>query len=356
VLEYINQNLGIGKVTTRGKAAYFTVTNQKEIKILIDIFTNNPLNTIKQINFLDFKEAFELYTNTKEKSPSLIKAIRTIKGRMNTLRLDDSIPDRRDFKITPYWLLGFVEGDGSFSVTRSYNYILAFSLIQTFKEVALFEAIKNFILDLPGEFTNRRGNSNVVSLFMGKAVNNSKPTVSIKITNTDFLKNVLIPFFDSLVWQSKKELDYQDWKSVLNLKLRGQHFTEEGVNLINTIINQMNNNRLSTRSKATEKIEVVSRELLQKEIDRLLSAPSNLEIKEDGRIFIKSLNKYYSDRGIIQVDLLDEKGSIVETFNSLADCSKYLNISPSTAGRKARDGSPVLFNNQPLYIKIKDND
>lgn len=102
MLEYINQNLGIGKVTTRGKAAYFTVTNQKEIKILIDIFTNNPLNTIKQINFLDFKEAFELYTNTKEKSPSLIKAIRTIKGRMNTLRLDDSIPDRRDFKITPY--------------------------------------------------------------------------------------------------------------------------------------------------------------------------------------------------------------------------------------------------------------
>jgi len=138
---------------------------------------------------------------------------------------------------------------------------------------------------------------------------------------------------------------------VLNLKLKGQHFTEEGVNLINTIINQMNNNRLSTIGE--EKTEVVSRELLQKEIDRLLSAPSNLEIEEDGRIFIKSLNKYYSDRSNIQVDLLDEKGSIFETFNSLVDCSKYLNISPQTAGRKLRAGSPVLLNNQSLYIKKK---
>jgi hypothetical protein len=143
---------------------------------------------------------------------------------------------------------------------------------------------------------------------------------------------------------------------VLNLKLKGQHFTEKGVNLIKIILNQMNNNRLSTRSEATKDIEVMSRELLLEEIDKLLSAPSNLEIKEDGRIFIKSLNKYYSDRGSIQVELQDEKGSIIETFNSLADCSKYLNISPSRAGNKLRDGSSVLFNNKPLYIKIKDSE
>jgi len=102
MLEYIRQNLQIGKVTTRGKAAYFTITNQKEIKTLIEIFSSNPLNTAKQLNFLDFKEAFELYTSTKEKSPSLIKAINSIKGNMNSSRLDDNIPERRDFNITPY--------------------------------------------------------------------------------------------------------------------------------------------------------------------------------------------------------------------------------------------------------------
>jgi len=69
-----------------------------------------------------------------------------------------------------------------------------------------------------------------------------------------------------------------------------------------------------------------------------------LEIKEDGRIFIKSLNKYYSDRNNIQVDLLDEKGSIIETFNSLADCSKYLNISPSTAFSALRFARSTLKN------------
>jgi hypothetical protein len=31
---------------------------------------------------------------------------------MNKLRSDDTSPVLKYFKITPYWLLGFVEGDG----------------------------------------------------------------------------------------------------------------------------------------------------------------------------------------------------------------------------------------------------
>jgi hypothetical protein len=105
---------------------------------------------------------------------------------MNSLRLDNNIPERTDFKITPYWLLGFVEGDGSFSVRRSENFRLVFSLTQTSKEVALFEAIKSFIINLPGDFTSRRDYNSAVSLYVGKAGNNYKPTINIGITNTDF--------------------------------------------------------------------------------------------------------------------------------------------------------------------------
>lgn len=114
------------------------------------------------------------------------------------------------------------------------------------------------------------------------------------------------------------------------LKQKGQHFTEIGINLINKILSQMNNNRLSTNSKKVS----VDRDALQLEADKLLAAPSNLEIREDGRIYIKSLNKYYSDRSNVSVSLLTENGSVVNTFESLAACSKFLNISPSTAGRK----------------------
>jgi hypothetical protein len=134
----------------------------------------------------------------------------------------------------------------------------------------------------------------------------------------------------------------------MNLKEKGQHFTKEGINVIHKILSQMNNSRLSTNSI---KVEVDDGPLLQLEIDKLLAAPSNLEIKQDGRIFIKSLNKYYSDRNSISVELHDEKGLVVNTFGSLADCAKFLSISPSVAGKRLLDKKPVLFNNKLFHIK-----
>jgi hypothetical protein len=78
----------------------------------------------------------------------------------------------------------------------------------------------------------------------------------------------------------------------------------------------MNNCRLSSsRSKG---IASVDRALLQIEIDKLLNGPSNFEEREDGRIFIKSLNKYYSDRIKIKVELKDEDGNTLNTFESIA--------------------------------------
>ena len=36
---------------------------------------------------------------------------------MNTLRTNFILPNSHKILITPYWLLGFIEGDGSFSVS-----------------------------------------------------------------------------------------------------------------------------------------------------------------------------------------------------------------------------------------------
>ena len=99
---------------------------------------------------------------------------------------------------------------------------------------------------------------------------------------------------------------------------------------------------------------MIDRALLQLKIDKLLAAPSNLEIKEDGRIFIKSLHKYYSNRNSITVKVQNDKGLVMNTFDSLADCAKHLSISPSLAGRKLRDQTPTLFNGELVYIKRKN--
>ena len=68
----------------------------------------------------------------------------------------------------------------------------------------------------------------------------------IQIYKTDFIKNVLVPFFDNLNWLSKKKLDYLDWKLILTIKTQGKHFTEGGKGVILLISKRMNRNRLST--------------------------------------------------------------------------------------------------------------
>lgn len=122
--------------------------------------------------------------------------------------------------------------------------------------------------------------------------------------------------------------------------------------MIEMILSQMNNNRLSTNLNKLN----VDRTLLESRIDKLLRGPSNLELKEDGRIFIKSLNKYYSDRSNLKVKLQYENGLVLNSFDSMASCAKFLGIYPAKAKKRLEESKPVLFNNTLLYIKYSNSE
>jgi hypothetical protein len=64
-LDFIQNNLGIGRVTIYQSSAIFALTAQKEIKFLLEFFTKYSLNTTKYLNLLAFKKGFELYINLK---------------------------------------------------------------------------------------------------------------------------------------------------------------------------------------------------------------------------------------------------------------------------------------------------
>lgn len=81
-------------------------------------------------------------------------------------------------------------------------------------------------------------------------------------------------------------MDYSDWKSIGELKSLGLHYLSEGKIFFDLIISQMNNNRLSTSG-----IKPVNRNPIGPRSDQLLNGPSNYETI-DGKIFIKSLNKF----------------------------------------------------------------
>jgi hypothetical protein len=70
---------------------------------------------------------------------------------MNTLRTNFILPNSHKILITPYWLLGFIEGDGrpgQFSVSTSKSFPLRFNIVQSINEKKVIEAIKLFLLEL----------------------------------------------------------------------------------------------------------------------------------------------------------------------------------------------------------------
>lgn len=132
------------------KAAYFRVTSKVDIQTVIDIFTQSPLNTTKHLNFLAFKQAFNLYTKSKTKS-EVIEEIDNIQSIMNSQRVDhdiNAIDPSHQISITPNWLLEFVEAEGSFLVAKR-QYTLIFSITQSVKEELLMKNIKIFLNNIP---------------------------------------------------------------------------------------------------------------------------------------------------------------------------------------------------------------
>lgn len=364
VLDTIQKTLGLGRVTTYKSSATYAITSQKEIQFILDIFTKYNLNTTKHLNFLSFKKAFEIYTGSKIKNSKLIQEIASIKSSMNTKR---TVFDTTSFKIniTPEWLLGFVEGDGSFSVSTT-GLILRFSIAQK-GNLVLMEAIKKFFVDL----AKTKGLKDEASyiyitgpdLCIQEGILNQDPhyprgdkdinlnnTLSevnyvLTIKNTNFIKKVLIPFFDSMSWLSKKELDYSDWKTILKIKELGLHFTDDGKDLIDFLLGQMNNNRLSTC-----KSPGVKKTFTSVEIESILNKSSNYELQEDGRILIKSSNKYSFSRKSLKVTLIDSQGSIFKIFNSKSSCAEFLGISSHTVTKTIEKKRPIYFNGKVYNI------
>ena len=61
---------------------------------------------------------------------------------MNTLRTKFILPNSHKILITPYWLLGFIEGDGSFSFSTSKSIPLRFNIVQSIIEKKGFRGYK----------------------------------------------------------------------------------------------------------------------------------------------------------------------------------------------------------------------
>lgn len=103
----------------------------------------------------------------------------------------------------------------------------------------------------------------------------------------------------------------------------GLHYLPEGIKLINLILSKMNNGRLSNSGSS-----LIDRDYIDLELARLLNGPYNYELI-NGKIFIKSLNKFHCIHAIIktQVELRNQEDLVFKVFDSMNECAKFLGIS-----------------------------
>ena len=277
LLEYLQNRLQIGKVypldlKSQTDHARWVVVSKKDLSKLILIFDINPLNTTKYLDYTNWREAFLLYTTLK--TDNISEEIRTqifnLQSGMNDNRTNFDLPQDHKIRITPYWLLGFAEGEAHFGVNKA-DLSQAFAIDQIHYQHNVIEAIRVFLQCIDVDFFKDSMNkSNIISVSNLPARNNSKPKTRITIRNLKYISKVFIPFLDKLTFFSKKGLDYKDWKIVTQLKLENKHLCIEGKELIGHICNRMNKNRLSTNMDSLNKFNYSEMEEIDLKINNLL--------------------------------------------------------------------------------------
>lgn len=179
----------------------FSVTNKEGLDKLISIFDKYNLNTTKYLDYLDFKKAYYLYKdqnlNTQDNlnNNKWMEDIVYLKSRMNSKRTNLDVPASIDkTSINKNWLLGFIEAEGSFFLSRS-NMEAGFSIELSKVQLFLLEKIKEFLIkDLEFDdyslFQLKSSSFSIISINEQKV----KPSAILLIKNIRLLNNYLVKY------------------------------------------------------------------------------------------------------------------------------------------------------------------
>lgn len=306
-LKLIQSKLHCGLITISKDRCNFYVNDIFSIiNIIIPICTHFKLNSSKIHMFNIFTIAAELIFNGEHLNHI---------GKMKLISLKNEISElvknkKPGFinKITLQWLIGFIEGECSFS-TSSCCVRLKFE--NTVVETNLFRAILEFL-----------GISHSINLQFPKLRNkgfNENPVVVFEITPIDFIYKQLIPLLQSSNWYTKKYLDFKDWTIIAKLQYLGFHTLVEGQNLISLIKSRMNNFRLSTNIKFNGNLFIP-----QLVFNKVFSLPNPYLDYGTFRIKANSFNIVQQNGFSLVVTNLNSNQK--KTYSKLSDCIKELKI------------------------------
>ena len=240
VLYIIRDKLGFGVVSINGNTCSFHVHSFKVIvESLLPIFDNFSLLTHKQLNYINWRKAIMLKKLEQENSRSLsigtLTKIVALKKGNNTLRTNfEGYTVSKDM-ITKNWLIGFIEGDGTFYFSNS---AVVFGITQ--KDVKILEAIAGFLQNIP---LSPPFNNLVVPGKPNCVIKNNTNSYQLVITNKDVLFQYIYPYLIEASFYTRKSIDFIIWSLVLYIFILGYHNYSLGKKVLLNLSNSMNSKR-----------------------------------------------------------------------------------------------------------------
>lgn len=260
--ELANRDIGVIIDSKNDHESYYTVNKFQDIlEILIPIFSIYYFTTSKYLDFQDFYRAAMFkqasFLEKRKLNKKELEKILDLKSGMNSQRksfYNNSLPKR---SLTPYRLLGFVEGDGTFCLPNLTPY---FGIKQHTKNI-------HFLYEI-AEFLNSLTYNPEIGPKLDKL--NTKPTAvihepnldtgmsSLGVGNTLQLYNYVLPFFKSLEFKSRKGVDFKLWEIAVKLRALGYTTQPEGKRCLIEINNYINNKRYSTNLEVAKAPSILS--------------------------------------------------------------------------------------------------
>lgn len=256
LLNLIQKTLGVGIVRNNNEnTVLFRVSSIKELQIIMKHFKNYPLVSAKYSDFLLFEQCLELIKNREHLTEEGLLKIVSLKANLNkglSKELLEAFPnikaeDRPEYKFygipNPSWVSGFASGDSSFSISIENATTRIGKRVRLIYETCLHIREKDLLIGISKYFNSLYLESNEDNRKIPVYCNERTNIALLQIKNTTDIFNKVIPFFTEYPILGIKSKDFKDFKIVAELVKNREHLTEDGLNKIIKIVDNMNLDR-----------------------------------------------------------------------------------------------------------------